>query len=356
MKTKIKTWFNRHKQLLILILIISVVVILAVSTIARGVYTLKDMSSDTQGVSDDNISFVITNDTTETIGKTHSADKLYRDRESAAPAPQKDVDISFGAIFEQKGDASAALSGQAAGREINKSVNSTPQNEESVRIRQELNAIYGRSESATGTDKSVINNTNIEDESKRPLTEEEQLAQQKKLMEDGFSMPEPNGISVSDPITISSPSEIPAFIHGAQTVKNGNRLALRIDIPVVLSNGQTIPRNTIIYGAITIEQNRVQVAIESIKYRTMIYTLPMTGFGEDGMPGLPVQIEQNQKIIGDASSSAAASALDKTISTATRGLVGSVVRDISNATKTKKESYVSFIDNQKIFFRLSPKK
>ena len=35
----------------------------------------------------------------------------------------------------------------------------------------------------------------------------------------------------------------------------------------------------------------------------------------------------------------------------TGGLVGSVVRDISNAGRSRKETYVSFFDNQKVFLR-----
>ena len=68
-------------------------------------------------------------------------------------------------------------------------------------------------------------------------------------------------------------------------------------------------------------------------------------------PGLPVQNDQKQKIVGDATSSAAASAIDRKISTVTGGLVGSVVRDISNAGRSRKETYVSFFDNQKVFLR-----
>ena len=64
-----------------------------------------------------------------------------------------------------------------------------------------------------------------------------------------------------------------------------------------------------------------------------------------------VQNDQKQKIVGDATSSAAASAIDRKISIVTGGLVGSVVRDISNAGRSRKETYVSFFDNQKVFLR-----
>lgn len=98
----------------------------------------------------------------------------------------------------------------------------------------------------------------------------------------------------------------------------GNRLALRIDTSVILSNGQVIPRNSIIYAQIALNNNRVQVTVESIKFGTAIYSLELSGYSEDGSPGLPVQNDQNQKIVGDATSSAAASAIDRKISTVTR--------------------------------------
>lgn len=143
-------------------------------------------------------------------------------------------------------------------------------------------------------------------------------------------------------VSIASPSEIPAFIHGPQTVMVGNRLALRIDTSVILSNGQVIPRNSIIYAQIALNNNRVQVTVESIKFGTAIYSLELSGYSEDGSPGLPVQNDQNQKIVGDATSSAAASAIDRKISTVTGGLVGSVVETFQmRGAHAKKHMYHS---------------
>ena len=222
---------------------------------------------------------------------------------------------------------------------------------EKTAIQQELDAIYNSQSqnqpNATATDESQT-------EPSRPLTKDEILAQQKKLMEEGFNLSDlqdPMNTNSDAAVSIASPSEIPAFIHGPQTVMVGNRLALRIDTSVILSNGQVIPRNSIIYAQIALNNNRVQVTVESIKFGTAIYSLELSGYSEDGSPGLPVQNDQNQKIVGDATSSAAASAIDRKISTVTGGLVGSVVRDISNAGRSRKETYVSFFDNQKVFLR-----
>lgn len=374
MQKKIKQWYDRHKQKVIIGLVMVSLIILCVGVIVRGVHTMRS-DSESDSIQINNISFSLVNpiDTTTFSGQTKSDDKLYREREERMPskAPSKEVDISFDAVFAKKEgientstSSTAQYSEHSSRRQYAPAESATASipTEERQRVKQALDEIYKNGDAENNSNKNVTNNTHSKkgDSPQKPPTQEELLAQRKKLMEEGFDKQHlaaavtPKG-SV-DNIYISSPEEIPAFIHGAQTVKNNNRLALRIDAAVMLSNGQVIPRNTIIYGTISISNNRVLVSVESIKYRTMNYVLPLVGFAEDGMPGLPVESQQNQKIVEDASSSAVASALDRTISSATGGLVGSVVRDISNASRNRKESYVSFIDNRRVFLHPLAKK
>lgn len=353
---KFKKWYDRNKQKIILLLGMAVVLILIFGLIIRGVLSIQSNTSTDERVASEDISFDIVAESPQTQGETD--EKLYQERlanNQGKTAPE-DVKISFDAIFVPEAPTGeitspVAHSSQAPGTTTDYAPATERNAQEKTAIQQELDAIYNSQSqnqpNASATDESQT-------EPSRPLTKDEILAQQKKLMEEGFNisnLADPLSTESDAAIYITSPSEIPAFIHGPQTVMVGNRLALRIDTSVTLSNGQIIPRNAIIYAQIALNNNRVQVTVESIKFGAAIYSLVLAGYSEDGSPGLPVQNDQNQKIVGDATSSAAASAIDRKISTVTGGLVGSVVRDISNAGRTRKETYVSFFDNQKVFLR-----
>lgn len=355
MKDRFKKWYDRNKHKIIVLLSLAVVLILIFGLIIRGVLSIQSHTSTDESVASDNISFDIVTETPQTQGEAD--EKLYQDRlaENKGKAAPEDVKISFDAIFvpePQKGETPSPAAHSTQALDIAGYAPATERNAlEKAAIQQELDAIYNSQAQNTPNNNS---SGESQAEEQRPLTKDEILARQKKLMEEGFhisDMQDPVGTDSDAEVFITSPSEIPAFIHGPQTVMVGNRLALRIDTSVILSNGQTIPRNAIIYAQISLQSNRVQVTVESIKFGAAIYSLMLSGYSEDGSPGLPVQNDQNQKIVGDATSTAAASAIDRKISTVTGGLVGSVVRDISNAGRTRKETYVSFFDNQKVFLR-----
>lgn len=356
MKDRFIKWYGRNKQKVIVLLCFAVVLILIFGIIIRGVLSIQSQTSTEESVASDKISFDIVTETPQTQGE--GDEKLYQNRlaENQGKAVPEDVKISFDAIFvpeAQKGETPppAADSPQGTGATVSYAQTTERNAQEKAAIQQELDAIYNSQAQSTPN-----NNASGESQAQeqRPLTKDEMLARQKKLMEEGFNisdLQDPVGAGSDAAVYITSPSEIPAFIHGPQTVMVGNRLALRIDTSVILSNGQVIPRNAIIYAQIALQSNRVQVTVESIKFGAAIYSLMLSGYSEDGSPGLPVQNDQNQKIVGDATSTAAASAIDRKISTVTGGLVGSVVRDISNAGRTRKETFVSFFDNQKVFLR-----
>ena len=356
MKDKFKKWYDRSKQKIIVLLCLAVVLILIFGIIIRGVLSIQSITNTDENVASENISFDIVAETPQAQGKND--EKLYQDRlaNDQGKAVPEDVKISFDAIFvpeSPKGETSSpsAHNSQTPGTTTDYTPAIERNAQEKIAIQQELNAIYNSQSQNTPNNN---NSSESQTEMPRPLTKDEILAKQKKLIEEGFNisdLQDPVEAGSDATVYITSPSEIPAFIHGPQTVMVGNRLALRIDTSVILSNGQIIPRNAIIYAQIALQNNRVQVTVESIKFGAAIYSLMLSGYSEDGSPGLPVQNDQNQKIVGDATSSAAASALDRKISTVTGGLVGSVVRDISNAGRTRKETYVSFFDNQKVFLR-----
>jgi hypothetical protein len=260
----------------------AVVLILIFGLIIRGVLSIQSNTSTDERVASEDIAFDIVAETPRTQGGTD--EKLYQERlaNSQSKTVPEDVKISFDAIFvpeTPKGETHSpvAHSSQVPGTTTSYTPAAERNAMEKTAIQQELDAIYNSQSqnqpNATATDESQT-------EPSRPLTKDEILAQQKKLMEEGFNLSDlqdPMNTNSDAAVSIASPSEIPAFIHGPQTVMVGNRLALRIDTSVILSNGQVIPRNSIIYAQIALNNNRVQVTVESIKFGTAIYSLELSG-------------------------------------------------------------------------------
>ena len=261
----------------------AVVLILIFGLIIRGVLSIQSNTSTDERVASEDIAFDIVAETPRTQGDTD--EKLYQERlaNSQSKTVPEDVKISFDAIFVPEtptGETPSpvAQSSQVPGTTTSYAPAAERNAMEKSAIQQELDAIYNSQSqnqpNATATDESQTAPS-------RPLTKDEILAQQKKLMEEGFNLSDlqdPMNTDSDAAVSIASPSEIPAFIHGPQTVMVGNRLALRIDTSVILSNGQVIPRNSIIYAQIALNNNRVQVTVESIKFGAAIYSLELSGY------------------------------------------------------------------------------
>lgn len=65
-----------------------------------------------------------------------------------------------------------------------------------------------------------------------------------------------------------STAPIPAFVDGKQVVQNHSRLRLRLQEDFKI-DGKLIPRNTLIYGIVTLQPNRLLLKIENIGSETI---------------------------------------------------------------------------------------
>ena len=223
---KFKKWYDRNKQKIILLLGMAVVLILIFGLIIRGVLSIQSNTSTDERVASEDIAFDIVAETPRTQGDTD--EKLYQERlaNSQSKTVPEDVKISFDAIFVPEtptGETPSpvAQSSQVPGTTTSYAPAAERNAMEKSAIQQELDAIYNSQSqnqpNATATDESQTAPS-------RPLTKDEILAQQKKLMEEGFNLSDlqdPMNTDSDAAVSIASPSEIPAFIHGPQTVMVG---------------------------------------------------------------------------------------------------------------------------------------
>ena len=138
-----------------------------------------------------------------------------------------------------------------------------------------------------------------------------------------------------------------AVIHKEQVVSNGKMAAFRTKEDIDTGN-LTIPANTLLFGTVSVTQNRLIVNISSVTINKNVYPIKLSVYGTDGAPGIPVQIDNVQK--------AADSKIGDEIVSATRkrtGVIGDVVGGIANAMKREKEISCTLIDNQTIYLKLN---
>lgn len=83
----------------------------------------------------------------------------------------------------------------------------------------------------------------------------------------------------------SSGDYIPAVVHAAQTVVDGNVIKLRL-LKDVWVAGEKIPAGSFVYGTVSFNNERIKVVVASIQSRERIYPVQLDAFDMDGMEGI----------------------------------------------------------------------
>ena len=83
----------------------------------------------------------------------------------------------------------------------------------------------------------------------------------------------------------SEPAYINAVIHGEQSVRDGSPIKLRTTEEFNL-DGNTIPKNTFIFGQANISEQRLNINIDGFKANGTIFRVSMTVLDQDGSHGL----------------------------------------------------------------------
>lgn len=78
---------------------------------------------------------------------------------------------------------------------------------------------------------------------------------------------------------------IKVTIHQDQEVVSGSVIKLRI-LDSIIVNGILIPRNQFIYGIASIEDERLQISLKSMRYKDFILPISLSAFDLDGLQGL----------------------------------------------------------------------
>lgn len=78
---------------------------------------------------------------------------------------------------------------------------------------------------------------------------------------------------------------IKVTIHQDQEVVSGSVIKLRL-LDSIIINGILIPRNQFIYGIVSIEEERLQISLKSLRYKDFILPISLSAFDLDGLQGL----------------------------------------------------------------------
>mgnify|MGYP003267168568 FL=1 len=93
---------------------------------------------------------------------------------------------------------------------------------------------------------------------------------------------------------VSDRNTIPACVHGAQSVTDGQTVRLRLLEPMAVA-GRTIPRNAVVVGTGKIQGERLDIGITSLEYDGTIIPVELAVYDTDGQSGIfiPNSMEMN---------------------------------------------------------------
>jgi len=84
-----------------------------------------------------------------------------------------------------------------------------------------------------------------------------------------------------------SDNSVAAIVHETQTLMSGSTVKLRL-LQDIYINGRLIPRGNFVFGSCTIEGERLNVDVRTIRYHNSIFPVSMRVFDQDGLPGIYV--------------------------------------------------------------------
>ncbi|WP_075559433.1 conjugative transposon protein TraM [Parabacteroides timonensis] len=93
---------------------------------------------------------------------------------------------------------------------------------------------------------------------------------------------------------VSDRNTIPACVHGAQSVTDGQAVKLRLLEPMAVAD-RIIPRNAVVVGAAKIQGERLGIEVTSLEHGGTIIPVELEVYDTDGQPGIfiPNSMEMN---------------------------------------------------------------
>jgi hypothetical protein len=146
---------------------------------------------------------------------------------------------------------------------------------------------------------------------------------------------------------------VTAVVHGEQTITNKGTLKMRLLEDLYTSDGTLIPKDTYVYGVANINQERIQVNIESVRIGKNIYPLNRQVFDQDGLKGINVPENLKAEI---ARKSTAQAVQNSEVQTEGRDILSKTANTVAGAAKSilskdAQEIKVTIKSNYKIYLK-----
>lgn len=100
-------------------------------------------------------------------------------------------------------------------------------------------------------------------------------------------------------LPVDTAPTIQACVAQTQVVRVGSTIALRL-LEAVRIDGEVIPRNTPLYGAVSVTSDRLRVTVTSIEYRGRIFQVQAEAYDLDGQPGINVPNSRERTALKEA--------------------------------------------------------
>lgn len=91
----------------------------------------------------------------------------------------------------------------------------------------------------------------------------------------------------SDTTTATKETGIAAIVHGEQTLTSGATIKLRLRQDIFI-NGTLIPKNNFVYGNCSLDGDRLNVDIKTVRLGNSVFPVALKAFDMDGLAGLHV--------------------------------------------------------------------
>lgn len=103
-------------------------------------------------------------------------------------------------------------------------------------------------------------------------------APRKEAIDKGF-------YSQSSPGESSASSDIEAAVHESQTLVDGAVIKLRL-LQEITVNGTVIPKDVFVFGIASLNGERLEVMINSVRYKNSLLAVKLMAYDMDGLPGI----------------------------------------------------------------------
>lgn len=93
--------------------------------------------------------------------------------------------------------------------------------------------------------------------------------------------------SLSEEIEIADQNAIEAVVHESQVLVNGAVVKFRLSSAIYI-NGSLIPKGNLVFGIASLNNERLEIEINSIRYNNNLYPVKLEVYDMDGLPGIHI--------------------------------------------------------------------